>query len=176
MIESVRPAVPADGERFAELAEELAAGILAQRGGPLLVASGGLDDGRTGRMAPLAELVAEPDRLVVVGTLDDVVTGFATGHVEELGHHGLHGVLDACFVEEGARGVGLGRLLLDALLAWLDGQGCLGVDGLALPGDRQAKNFYEAAGFKARLLTMHRGTPDGAGGGDQGPEEGRPTS
>jgi hypothetical protein len=30
------------------------------------------------------------------------------------------------------------------------------VDGIALPGDRQAKNFYESAGFKARMLTMHR--------------------
>ncbi len=171
MIESVRPAVPADGERFADLAEQFGAGILAQRGGAQLVASGGLDAGRSGRMAPLVELLAESDRLVVVGTLDDVVTGFATGHVEEFGHHGLHGVLDACFVEEGARGVGLGRLLLDEVLAWLDGRGCLGVDGLALPGDRDAKSFYEAAGFKARLLTMHRGTPDDTGGGNQTPEE-----
>jgi hypothetical protein len=26
---------------------------------------------------------------------------------------------------------------------------------MALPGDREAKNFFEASGFKARLLTMH---------------------
>ena len=65
-------------------------------------------------------------------------------------------MLDACFVEEGARAVGLGRLLLDACLSWLAAQGCDGVDGPALPGDRAAKNFYEGAGFKARLLTMYR--------------------
>jgi hypothetical protein len=52
--------------------------------------------------------------------------------------------------------VGVGRLLLDRSLAWLGERGCAGVDGTALPGDRTAKTFYESAGFKARLLTMHR--------------------
>ena len=93
---------------------------------------------------------------MLVGTLDEVVTGFGLCHVEDLGPPGRRGVLDACYVEVGARGVGLGRLLLDALVSWLEEQGCGGVDGIALPGDRGAKNFYEAAGFKARLLTMHR--------------------
>jgi GNAT superfamily N-acetyltransferase len=65
-------------------------------------------------------------------------------------------MLDACYVEPGARGVGLGRLLLDTTASWLAARGCRGVDGVALPGDREAKNFYESAGFKARLLTMHR--------------------
>ena len=50
----------------------------------------------------------------------------------------------------------MGRLLLDRSLAWMAEQGCAGVDGTALPGDRGAKSFYESAGFKARLLTMHR--------------------
>ena len=30
-----------------------------------------------------------------------------------------------------------------------------GVDATALPGHRQAKNFFERAGFTARLLVMH---------------------
>ena len=38
----------------------------------------------------------------------------------------------------------------------MEERGCRWVDGTALPGDRGAKNFYESAGFKARLLTMHR--------------------
>ena len=66
------------------------------------------------------------------------------------------GVLDACYVEPEARGVGMGRLLMEAAVAWLEEPGCAGVDGTALPGDRQAKNFFESAGFKARMLTMHR--------------------
>ena len=66
------------------------------------------------------------------------------------------GVLDLCFVESGAREVGLGHLLVEHALAWFREQGCTGVDGSAHPGDRAAKNFFESAGFKARLLVMHR--------------------
>ena len=91
-----------------------------------------------------------------MGTLDDVVVAFAVSTVGEDGRGVRRGRLDACFVEEGARGVGVGRLLLDRSLAWMAEQGCAGVDGTALPGDRGAKSFYESAGFKARLLTMHR--------------------
>jgi hypothetical protein len=46
--------------------------------------------------------------------------------------------------------------LVEAAVSWLEGQGAVGVDGTALPGDRQAKNFFESAGFKARVLTMYR--------------------
>ncbi len=66
------------------------------------------------------------------------------------------GVLDLCFVEPGAREVGLGHLLVEQALGWFGSQGCTGVDGTAFPGDREAKNFFESAGFKARLLVMHR--------------------
>ena len=70
--------------------------------------------------------------------------------------HDRRGVLDLCFVEDGAREVGLGHLLVESALDWFRGHGCTGVDGTAHPGDRAAKNFFESAGFKARLLVMHR--------------------
>ena len=75
-----------------------------------------------------------------------------------LGHRRLgerRGVLDVCFVEPGAREGGLGQLLLEHALDWFRARRCTGVDGTALPGDRAAKQFYESAGFKARLLVMH---------------------
>jgi GNAT superfamily N-acetyltransferase len=90
-----------------------------------------------------------------VGTLDDWVAGAALCRVVADGA-ARRGVLDLCFVEEGAREVGLGHLLLEATLDWFRAQGCTGVDGTAHPGDRTAKNFFESAGFKARLLVMHR--------------------
>jgi GNAT superfamily N-acetyltransferase len=62
------------------------------------------------------------------------------------------------FVEEGARGVGLGEAILEDLVAWFADRGCVGVDAPALPGHRQAKNFFEAHGFVARLLVMHHPT------------------
>ena len=54
----------------------------------------------------------------------------------------------------------MGEELLAALVEWCTQQGATVVDSLALPGKRATKNFYEAAGFKARLLTVsHRIAP-----------------
>ncbi len=155
-MESVRAASDHDRARVLELAEALVATIGAQRGGALLVEPALPEPDGTDRPDRLAALLRRPDALVLVGTLDDVVVAFAVSTVEEDGRGVRRGRLAACFVEEGARGVGVGRLLLDRSLAWMAERGCAGVDGTALPGDRGAKSFYESAGFKARLLTMHR--------------------
>lgn len=155
-MESVRPATEDDHERLVALEAELVASVLARRGGPLLVGSalGGGDEGSgDDRLGPLLH---RHDALVLVGALDLVVVGFAVSTYDTDGQGSRWGRLGACFVEEEARGVGVGRLLLEQSLAWMAEQGCAGADGAALPGDRGAKSFYEAAGFKARLLTMHR--------------------
>jgi GNAT superfamily N-acetyltransferase len=152
--EAVRTATAEDTPRLCQLAEELRAGIVSQRGGSLLADPGpGRDDGG-GAPGWVEEHLGDPATLVLVGTLDGVVIGFAVCHLEGGGSH--RGALDACFVEPGARGVGVGRLLLDTAVTWMREQGAGGMDGIALPGDRAAKNFYESAGFKARMLTMHR--------------------
>lgn len=154
-MEAVRPATDEDRARLVELAGEFVAGLLGQRGGPLLFDS----DPTAARAGVLAErLIGAPgaDRLLVVGTLEGMVSGFAHGRILDHGEGLRRGVLDACYVERAARGVGLGRLLLEAALDWFEARGVDGIDGTALPGDRQAKNFFESAGFKARMLTMHR--------------------
>ncbi len=78
------------------------------------------------------------------------------GHLEALSDGRTLCAVDACYVGAGARGRGLGRHLLDEMVGWARQHGCIGIDGVALPGDRHAKSFFESAGFKARLLTMHR--------------------
>jgi GNAT superfamily N-acetyltransferase len=155
-MEAVRTATVEDARRLLELTEELLGGITSQRGGSMLVDPDRHPGDADGRLRRLTDLLGDTRTLVVVGTLDRVVTGFAVCHLEDLGGHGRRGVLDACYVEPGARGVGVGRLLMDTSVSWLEEHGCHGVDGIALPGDRGAKNFYESAGFKARMLTMHR--------------------
>jgi GNAT superfamily N-acetyltransferase len=163
-MEAVRAAAADDLPRLVELAEELVDAVIAQRGGPLLIDpddGDGPGDGDLGgdpgrRGARLRRWMDADHTLVLAGTLDQVVTGFAVCHLEDRGGHGRCGVLDACYVEPEARGVGLGRALIEASVAWLEERGCRWVDGTALPGDRAAKNFYESAGFKARMLTMHR--------------------
>lgn len=155
-VEAVRTAAVGDVPRLSELVGELADAIGSQRGGPHLVDPEGSGAGGRGVQAWVASMVGNERAVVLVGTLDEVVVGLGVGHVDGPPGTPGHGVLDACFVEPGARGVGVGRLLLDAVVEWMAAHGARGMDGTALPGDRAAKNFYESAGFKARLLTMHR--------------------
>ena len=155
LLESVREATEADGPRICELADQLIASVVGQRGGGELMADALPDGTERAGLAEITRMLADDRGRVVVGSLDQVVVGFATCRVDDRREPPV-GRLGACYVEPDARGVGVGRLLLDATVSWLEERGCQEVDGMALPGDREAKNFYEAAGFKARLLTMHR--------------------
>jgi ribosomal protein S18 acetylase RimI-like enzyme len=65
------------------------------------------------------------------------------------------------YVTEAARGVGVGEAMLEAALAALRARGVRRFDAIVSPGHRLAKNFFEAAGFSARRITMHH--DDGAG-------------
>jgi GNAT superfamily N-acetyltransferase len=153
-MEAVRPATTGDLDRLGELGHEFVLGLATRRGGSLLLGTDGADPDPAGLARRFADLVGDEDHRVLVGTVDRAVCGFALARLG--GADGSIGVLEACYVEPAARGVGVGRLLLDTVVAWLGEHGCSGVDGTALPGDREAKNFFEAAGFKARVLTMHR--------------------
>src|SRR5271154_289348 len=104
-MEAGRAATGADGPRLLEMAQELLAGVTGPRGGSLLVGSDGRPPSAEGRRGRLDDLLADATALVTVGTIDDVVTGFGVCHVEEAGELGPRGVLDACYVEPGARGV-----------------------------------------------------------------------
>ena len=60
------------------------------------------------------------------------------------------------WVDPEARSVGVGESLIDAVISWCTERSCVGIDSLALPGNRATKNFFETFGFKARLLTVYR--------------------
>jgi len=107
------------------------------------------------RPGGLARLLADPRRRILVGTVEGVVVGLAVGRVDSVGEASV-GVVDGCYVEPAARQVGVGRALLDALVAAFAASGCRSVDVPALPGDRESKSLLEHAGFKARLITMYR--------------------
>ena len=152
-MEAARPATVADIGRLAELCRMALAELAARaRGGPVFVA-------REARAEPvdvsLLADIADPAVVVLAGTLDDIVLGYATGRVEALRDGRCLGVIGDLFVEEGARSVGVGEAMMDQLLAWFRGRGCAGVDSTALPGARETKNFFEESGFTARLLVMH---------------------
>ena len=82
----------------------------------------------------------------------DIAGGSARRSVGDGSHLG---VVDDIFVEEGARGIGVGELMMGELVSWCRARGCFGIDVMALPGHRAAKNFFEESGFTARKIVMH---------------------
>jgi GNAT superfamily N-acetyltransferase len=103
----------------------------------------------------LDRLLDDRRRLVEVAELAGELVGFLALRIEYVADF-LLGTIEACYVRAGARGNGAGRALVEAALRWCSAQGCSALDAPALPGDRASKSLYEAAGFKARLVTMHR--------------------
>ena len=152
-MESARPATAADVARLVELAYAMRVELGEERGGPLWAT-------REARPEPLdralGALLDRDDAAVLVGTYDDVVVAFGTAHVEVLRDGSRLGIVDEIYVEPEARAVGVGETLVEQLVDFCRAAGCAGVDATALPGDREAKNFFERAGFSARLLVMHR--------------------
>ena len=152
-MDGCRPATEADLPRLDELARAVIAELAPTRGGAVWKA-------REARAEPLAEnlgpLLGDPDHRVLVGTIDGVVMGYAVGRLERLADGTTLGVIDDIFVEEGARGIGIGEGMINDLIAWCEKAGCIGIDAMALPGHRLTKNFFEESGFSARQLVMHR--------------------
>jgi len=153
VIEAARPATDADVERIAELARAAIAELSATKGGQVWAR-------REGRSEPVDESIraqiADNATLSMVGTIDDVVIGYAIATVEALDDGGRLARLTDLYVEPEGREVGVGELLLESVLAWATDAGCFGIDSIALPGNRETKNFFESAGMVARAIIVHR--------------------
>lgn len=150
--EAVRAATPEDLPAIVALAEALRAELTPMRGGRLW----SVHEARPGPAdKAYGALLTDPGTCVVVGTLDDVVVGFGVATVEPLADGGQLGVVTELFVDAEARAVGVGEAMLEALVGFCTGEGCVGVDAFALPGHRAAKNFFEESGFTARAIVMH---------------------
>jgi GNAT superfamily N-acetyltransferase len=152
-VEGVRPARSDDLPRLAALAREVIAELAEQKGGIVWRR-------HASRREPVAESLtadlADPDTLVLAGTIDDSIVGYAVATVESVADEGLLAVVRDLYVEPEARGIGVGAAVMDAVLAWAEERGCLGVDALALPGSRATKNFFEGFGLVARAIVVHR--------------------
>ncbi len=157
-MEHARLATPDDRPALAALAAEARDESRTKRGGDLLVnrelaALAELDllDAATGAPTP-----PDPRKVVVVGTIDEVVVGYARFRVETLRTDETIGMIDEIYVDPEARGVGVGEAMMDLLVALAREHDCIGVDAVALPGDRQTKNFFETFGLTARAIVVHR--------------------
>jgi GNAT superfamily N-acetyltransferase len=152
-VEGVRPAVAADLPRLTELARDVIAELAEQKGGVVwrrhAARAEPVDQG-------LAADLHDPQTQVLVGTIDDTVIGYAVTTAETLPDDGTLAIVRDLYVEPGARGVGVGAAIMDAVLAWAGEGGCIGVDALALPGSRATKNFFEGFGLVARAIVVHK--------------------
>ena len=151
--ESARPAGIADVEIMALLAEAGIAEQVDSRGGSIW-------HRREARALPavddLAAAVSASDQFAVVGTIDGVVIGYGTVATETLRDGALLARVIDLFVDPGARKVGVGEAMMDLLVAQAEEWGCIGIDTVVLPGNRDTKNFFESYGLVARNLTVHR--------------------
>jgi GNAT superfamily N-acetyltransferase len=151
-METARPAREDDLPTCLDLLARALTDARSMRGGPALV-------GNTTPDEVLARWTdaATSEAAVYVGEFHHAVVGLAAATVAVRPHGAERsGRIECCYVEEGARGVGVGTALMEALVAWCSQQGCRDVDALALPGDRHSKQRFEGAGFTARLLVLNR--------------------
>jgi GNAT superfamily N-acetyltransferase len=152
-MEGARPATDADVPRLAELVAEAVEEQREARGGAVW-------SQREAREVPaeasLKDAVTDPEQLVLTGTIDDYVVGYAVARTERLRDGSVLGIISDVYVEEGARAIGLGEVLVDQVVAWCTDRGCRGIDALALPGNRETKNFFESFGFTARAIVVHK--------------------
>lgn len=158
-MEGARPARPEELSTCARLLEEARDRATTLRGGPELLAAWLLPaapDPITEQW--LTQHWSGGDRVLLVGTIDQVAVGVGAGHVTR--HAGERvGVVDCCYVEAAARGVGVGTALAQALVAWFTAAACVAIDAPALPGDRETKQLFESQGLSARLLVLRRRLP-----------------
>lgn len=112
----------------------------------------------------LEAIIGDPRSYVGIGCIDDVPVGFVWGRSEGLlvqaGDRRV-GVIRLIFTDHEARGIGVGDAMMTAVLTDMRGRGLTLFDAKVLPGHRHAKNFFEANGFAARLITMHRADEEG---------------
>lgn len=154
-MEAARRATADDAPRVLELLRQATVELGDHRGGPIWRQ-------REAHAEPVDDLVAralggqQVEAEAVVGTIDDVVVGYGLARLERLHDGALLAVVSDLYVEPEARGVGVGEAVMDCLVAWAESAGAVGIDALALPGDRETKNFFERFGLTARAILVHR--------------------
>jgi GNAT superfamily N-acetyltransferase len=153
---TARAAGAADADVVRALAARAAAEVARARDGSLhLRAEHGLADAE-----PRRQLERPSPALRTLAEIDGVAVGFVEADLVQVDAGRPICRIRALYVEPEAREVGAGEALVEAVCAFATRAGAGGVDAYALPGAREVKNFFESAGFVARLIVMHRPLPE----------------
>jgi GNAT superfamily N-acetyltransferase len=151
-LEGVRQALSADLAILASLAEDAVAEQCEHRGGAIWAQR---ETRALPALSSLAAALDDADQRVVAGTIDGVVVGYGVARLDRLRSGRVLGVVTDLYVEPEARAVGVGEAMIEDLVDWCRQHHCQGVDALALPGNRETKNFFETFGFTARAIVVH---------------------
>jgi len=103
-------------------------------------------------------LVEDHDAWLLVGQIDDVVVGMLAARTKSMLERAggqLIGTVTLIYTDPDARGVGVGHEMLETQLTTFRSLGIQYFDAPVGPGQRAAKNFFEAHGFAARSIVMH---------------------
>ena len=148
MIVGARRAHAADAGQLDALRARAVEAVAGQRSGPLFLRAEGARDTGSGD--------GHGADLLAVAEIDGAVVGFLEAVLVPVGSDGARLCrVTAVYVEPDAREVGAGEALMELVTSWARETGVVGIDALALPGARELKNFFESAGFAARLIVMH---------------------
>ena len=148
---SARAAGPEDAAAIIALLTECHHGMTADR------------DGETWRLVdlPASELGERVDErigqdTVVVGDIKGVAAGVGVYRLDTLASGQKIALLEEIFTRPATRGVGVGTAVLDLVARRAAEAGAVGLQALVLPGNRDAKNFFEAHRLIARSITVYR--------------------
>ncbi len=154
---SARPATPVDVDEVARLWDLAVGPLSGQRGGPMLAAS------LLQHRVRATTAISDSQNVVVLGLVDTVPVGISFATLRSVGDRRV-ATVELLYVEPQARRIGVGEEMLELLIEQCEPWEPTSIDAPALPGDRATKSFFEAHGFKARLLVMQRSqAPAGVG-------------
>jgi GNAT superfamily N-acetyltransferase len=97
--------------------------------------------------------IEKGERCLLLGYLNDVPVGIGAAFVTASTPKEPQAVIPFAFVEESARGIGVGGEILGKLIEWCEAR-TETLDVYALPGTRNWKSLLEAANFRTRLLVL----------------------
>lgn len=107
----------------------------------------------------LGKQLARPDVIVLVAEQQGGVLGYAFATVEGFDYMALRGpagVLQDIVVDPEHRGKGIGRMLLDAVIAALAGRGAPRVVLSTAEKNETAQRLFARAGFRRTMIEMTR--------------------
>ena len=92
---------------------------------------------------------------LIVGLFEEAIVGYGKLEYSTTNSNKKLASVKEVFVMKEARSVGVGESMMNFMIQRSKSLGCTGIDGFALPGDRETKNFFESQGMVARLIKVY---------------------